>query len=268
MSTLQIATRLNDSMIHQDSQAINKQVYIACNEVQQENTIQQLSEKPQMPNGVHIGWACEMNYKILVARRPKYALICDIDPNMHRILASIRHLMLEHESVEEFRTHFKNYIADKNVICITTRNLSPSQLVSHLSRPQGFLHDQNSYQFIREMYKTDRIMHLNLDITENEAAFHAIKRQIQEINGVVDTVYASNIVAWLDSDSQAIYRRNLSILHDQNTTSFIYAKRLEQGTQPSQILTSEIPREYISSPRRPRQSRPIFRGMAPKKLFA
>jgi len=231
-----------------------KNPYLACNENSQEEVLASLKSKEQLKNAVHFGFACEFNYNIIALRKPLYAFICDISPDMHLIYAQLKKLMLDHPSLDTFKVSLRNLLKEYSVTSATSEAMDAEELLQHLSREVAFLSNQESYAYVRLMYQANAIFHLNLDIAKNNTpAFQSIKRWLDDRNCVVDTLYASNIVEWLKlEDQQAEYRRNLEHLVYPGRTSFIYAKRLKRATRPTQIMANAIPQDYIASPKKQR----------------
>ena len=207
---------------------LSDSTYVVCNETSYHETLSLLRQLPRNDNGVHIGWACQFNYDVIACRQPQYAIICDINTNMHNLYKKICFLLLSKIDRETFNQELLLFFSQPEIqekLSYTHEFSTPLELLQKLQWEGSWLTCDDKYELIQDMHTQKRIVYRMLDITDDSGYFSALHSWLNTNCLEVDTLYASNIIEWLKSeDQQSRYRLNLEQLMSPNT-QFIYAKR-------------------------------------------
>ena len=185
----------------------NQPPYIYCNEFGQNESIEDLKLLPSLKNGVHIGWSIEMNYKIILAREPKLAILCDINKNVLNFFNHFQACILKSNNSQDFFQTLKESLKiflKKNRLIETTKQKYESWIIS-----------ESNYQLLKTMYEEGRICHLALDVTDKEGRFAILAQWLADNNYLLDTIYLSNIASWLKETTT--FENNLKLLFSPQT---------------------------------------------------
>jgi len=174
--------------------------YIVCNEGLQDAVLDDLRNR-QMPAGGHIGFSGWFNYDIMAATRPKIAVICDINPRMHKFYHVFSETLKTSTTPVEFLEQLQNTLAAKKDYF---DNGFLDLLPSEASRENSWLATQSSFEFVRQMHLEERVIYRYMDAAASQQEFEEIQKHFGDI--AVATVYASNIYEWLENDTEK--RRN------------------------------------------------------------
>lgn len=182
--------------------------YIRCNEFGQEKILRILSELSQPKNALHIGWSIEFNYRILCARKPQLAILCDINKRVFEFFDLFKELVLEAESCAEFLDLLEENLCSHNFI--KTPRTSKQIIVSYAS----WLSLEDNFTYLKTMYAEERIIHLVLDLMDEDGRFTKLMEWIKSSGYTIDTLYLSNIGMWVCY--QPPFLSNLSRLVHEN----------------------------------------------------
>lgn len=199
--------------------------YIQCNEAGQAEAIEELSTFPCEPNALHIGWSIEFNFRIIAARRPHLAIICDINKRVFEFFEIFEQAMLSSRSTAEFFEQLKGMLEPQTTQFFKTEfRTQDNALKSYMEWMT-----EEDFQNIKRMYADKRIIHFVLNVTDQENKFSKIATWIRDRGYHVDTVYASNIVNWVRN--KAIFSANLRQLIGPHTL-FIDANYVKKNKLP------------------------------------
>lgn len=193
--------------------------FILSNERFLDETVLALLEIPRPENGVHIGWSVEMNYKILLARRPKIAFLCDISSKVIEFYELFKKLVLEAKSGAEVLENLPKLL-NENGQLLRYGFYQSHQMKEVIRRYAIFLLAPDNFGYLQKMYLEERIKHLFLNVTDQGGKFSLFRSLLKKENLVVDTIYTSNILDVIRNKKAA--EENLEQLFDEHTLH-IYA---------------------------------------------
>jgi hypothetical protein len=197
----------------------NKLPFILSNEQFQEETLLALLEIPRPENGVHIGWSVEMNYKILVTRRPKIAFLCDISFKVIEFYELFKKLVLSAKSGAEVLENLPKALSENRQL-LRFGFYKDHQMKELIRRYAIFLLPSDNFAYLQRMYNEKRIKHLFLNVADQEERFFLLANALKKEAYVVDTIYTSNIIDVIRNKKAA--EENLKQLFDLHTLH-IYA---------------------------------------------
>ena len=137
--------------------------YLFSNEVNREETLQQLSLTDESKKGkVHVGFACWYNFDVIAAMRSNYAFIADIDPKMHNLYRIFANTIINSDDRKSFIDDLKNNLKNKDPNILQTYTDLDQKLADMLNNPYGWLNNEESFQFIKTLHLEGKIFYLNL----------------------------------------------------------------------------------------------------------
>lgn len=181
-----------------ESPSLTSLHYVLCNEMGQGEILSQLT--PSRSNGMHLGFACWMNFDILAERNTPYAILCDYDENMIALLNLMKKTILQSNTPEEFMCQFWDELSSREELNFTSfigidTHVDRAQFEEQM-REKGWLSTPEKFQFVKEMYLEGRILHRQLNVADT-TAFDQLKAWADSHRLVFDTIYTSNIPEWL-----------------------------------------------------------------------
>lgn len=217
--------------------------YVLCNETGQGETLVNLPNS--RPNGVHLGFACWMNFDILAVRDTPYAVLCDEDSNVVALLDLIKDAILESDGTGEFIETFWGKLSttlgsDFKELIAGDGSPIDKATFARIAQEQGWLSSDDKFHVIKDMYSQGRIVHRQLNILEKDK-FRELQTWADEQGLCFDSIYTSNIPEWIyhsaiDSD---IMMANISRLIDPHTVTVTAQKEslVAKGARPKQSVT-------------------------------
>lgn len=219
-------------------------IYITSNEERSNIIAEQLAEIPLISQGCHIGFSGWHNLDIMALRRSSLGIICDHNPENALFLGLTLNILLKSANIDQYiqkMSHFvdaynfdtlklqigssldysmkfsSNFRSDSD--CITPSG----EIRQHLRVNTGWLATEERFQFIKQLAHSDRIVVLTEEILATEA-FIKMRKLLQE-NGVqIDTLYLSNISAYMYStEARDAFLETISAL-SENETNIIDAR--------------------------------------------
>ncbi|HEY5236704.1 MAG TPA: hypothetical protein VIJ14_11040 [Rhabdochlamydiaceae bacterium] len=205
--------------------------YIVCNEKGQETTLAALSSNPSTidpKRRVHIGFSGWFNLDLMAVTHPAYGILCDYDNKMMDIYRGIGESLNKSANRREFVSNFEMFINENSQQLFS---LPPAEIPklfnirNELQRPGSWLASEASFQVIKNLSTSGRLIFLNVDITDKQA-FIQLKSWLDESHLELDTLYTSNIIDWLQGElPQQSYILNLKMVSTPNTR-FIEARSI------------------------------------------
>jgi hypothetical protein len=175
--------------------------YIFCNEERQAETISELTAIERQPGHGHLGFACWLNFDIIAATHPKYAILCDINPKLVNIYDILKETVLSSSNREEFveniRKKLGSEIDEAHGLCRDDQ----APFEQELRRQGGWLSTDVGFEYVKNLYRTGAIEHRILDATSTKFV-ELFNRQFQ-------TIYASNIREWLSGTKAEAFESNM-----------------------------------------------------------
>ncbi len=199
----------------------SKRPFILSNETPQQEILSELSKIPSLEHGVHIGWSIEMNYKILATRKPKLAFLCDISSHVLEFYESFKQVLLDSNSSEEFLEQLQSFFLNNPSVLRYTK-YKARQIDQLIERYATWMVIDDNFSYLKRMYQEEKILHLVLNMEDQEDRFDKIASWIKANNYKIDTVYTSNIKSVLPH--QELFDLNLAKLIWQETI-YICANR-------------------------------------------
>jgi len=224
-----------------ENPALSDLYYVLCNELNQEEVLLNLTTA--RANGVHLGFACWMNFDILAEQNTPYALLCDANDNMIALLNVIKSCVLASDAPGEFMEKFwknlsSNQELDFQSLLGIDRHYDKASFAL-LMEQKGWLSTPEKFHAIKTMYAEERILHHHLNIVDVNA-FAELKAWAQRHDLVFYTIYTSNIANWLHhSRGQVeVMLSNIETLLNPNTSVV--------SAQKSDPLSQEAPKQELT----------------------
>ena len=215
--------------------------YIACNEKGQETTLAALTPSTiPADNRVHLGFSIWFNFDLMAVSKPSYGILCDIDDNVMDIYKGIAQAVKKSSNRQEFVSTFRAFLEASSDQLF---GLPPEEIPklfdidAELIRPGSWLSSEASFQVIKNLSTKDRLLFLNVNITDKQA-FTQLKTWLDTNHLELDILYVSNIIDWLQSAlPKQSYLLNLKMISTPHTR-FIQAstpiRRKSKTSQPKQ----------------------------------
>lgn len=216
-------------------------IYLTTNEERADKIYQRCLSEPKVDNACHIGFSGWYNLNIMALRGSTRAIICDFNPENGLFFDFTLKYLLCSQTRKEFLEKIKVYI--KAYGYNTNPKLTPDQLKhsvtispsffcmspleeieSYMTSEHGWLHTEERFQHIRNLAVAGKIAAVTLDI-RNVEKFKKIKNLLQDNTNVnIDTVYISNIYAYIFGDDRALFLQTINMLCASNTLLIDAAK--------------------------------------------
>lgn len=197
-----------------ESYLINRIPYVRCNEAMQPELFLCMREFQPPENGVHIGWSIELNYKLIIERKPKLAFLCDINRRVFEFYDSFKKSVLNAESSEEALSLLESELSQQVDYFFSGMNPRRRMKVA-LKTFASWLMPEENFHLLKQMYLEERICHMVLSACDDSHRFAIMAQWIEDHGYRVDTVYISNICGWLKDRQQ--FKNNLTYLVDEDT---------------------------------------------------
>ena len=242
-------------------------VFITTNEKGTEKTRQDLIRLPKLDNGCHVGFSGLHNFDIIAYRRSKYGLICDYNPQNTIFVSQVLEIVKNSKTREECVASICAYVqkAQRKYIKIGSQTPIPKvqeiefsvniltecvepteEIEKELTREGSWLATKEDFQYIKALALSDRIVAINADIRDTHR-FKEIEKNIKESELEIDTLYVSNICAYV-YDGVPMEKR-------------AFAATARTLMQPqTYLINCPIPISREKSPSIPNQQ--LFRGSA------
>lgn len=173
--------------------------YILTNEVNLKETGRILTIYPNPKRPFHIGFSCWHNFDLIVARQSCGAIVADISDCVFEFYSETKKCVIRAENRESFVNDMLNSFKDdryQRKYCREKLSFYIDQLEKELFREESWLSTDEGFNFIKDLYQNNRIVHLRLDIVDTES-FFKIKVFLDENSLSLDTLYVTNIADWL-----------------------------------------------------------------------
>lgn len=178
-------------------------LFEVSNERNCDETLEYLKTIDKVDNGVYLGFSTWFNYDVIALRNPEIAFVCDISNPVFSYYSAIRKIVLESDTKEEFVrrfseikiSEFKNPTSVADALSMDKR--FREAFLKEASKPNSWLRTDKSYKCIRDMYKTNRILHVRLDAADEKGNFQILSKWIDDHSYTLDVAYFSNISSWV-----------------------------------------------------------------------
>lgn len=172
--------------------------YIITNESYMDLTAKTLAVHPcPFENPFHIGFSGWHNFDIVAQRRSCGALIADIStPVMDLFTLTKKNIAIASSREEFVELMLADFLKEGDTYFSDARGLKPEDIRNELTREGGWLADDESFAYIKDLYSAGKIIHIRLSSNDYES-FGKIREWIRENDLHVDTVYYANIADWL-----------------------------------------------------------------------
>lgn len=226
----------NTSLTHAPKHSAG--VYITTNEERPEVIAARLAETPNTSQGCHIGFSGWYNLDLMALRQSSLGIICDHNPENAYFLSVTLNTLLKCANREEFVNKMRHFIDTHDFDQLKrepgnnldaaikfsgnfradTESCFPSNEVNgHLKVKTGWLANEERFQFIKFLAQNDKIVLLTEDIMATET-FIKIRKLLQENSVEIDTLYLSNISAYMNSpEAKACFTETVQALSERET---------------------------------------------------
>lgn len=156
--------------------------FFTTNEAGTEHTRIKLSAKPLRAKSCHIGFSGFYNFDIMVTRRSEWGLICDFNP--------LNKSYIE-KAIEILKTAPTRAAFIEKMV-----SLNNNALADEVEREGSWLNSVDSFAWIKNLALQDRIVAINLNITNTDRC-QKIAKLLQDNAIAIDTLYVSNIGSYM-----------------------------------------------------------------------
>lgn len=201
--------------------------YPACNEYDQEETLDSLKKLPPISNGVHIGFSGLFNLEIIAIRKPKKVFICDVSYLEFEYYSILQKSFLEASNPCDFVSLFSHYMNKSRLLKGLTvetyigkfpnKSSFGDYLQKTLERDVSWLSD-DEFSYIQNLFRNKNIIFLPLNAADNTDNFQILSRYLTEEGLKLDTYYTSNIFYWIKSkEGKENFRKNMETLTNDHS---------------------------------------------------
>ncbi len=249
------------------------QPYIGCNEENQSGMLQLAAVNSRIgpENRVHLGFSVWFNFDLMSVTKPAFGIICDVDDHVIDIYSGIQQCILESPDALTFVDKFRNFLIENAESFFA--GLPPGEIKklfdidAELVRPGSWLQTPEKFQAIKALHEDGRIRYLNLDITDKNGVFTGIATWMSSNKLELDTLYTSNIIEWLQSETpRTSYLKNLQGICSVNTR-FMQAYKPDPHVRGGPVLEFGIGPDAVRIPEQKslkhRRRAPVPRIMPP-----
>lgn len=236
--------------------------YLMTTEEGHKEGLQALSFYPEKENGIYLGFAFEFNYHVLATRNVQKAYICDINPRMHTLYAWVQKNVIETSDRAEFLRKFEHELTSKPHYYLGNTS-SGREVIEHFtSKEFSWLYKDRTYTAIRELYLAGKIVHLELNLSEDQETFQNLALSARQHGQVFDVIYLSNIPEWIyRSGSLEKMIANLEILISPKTILVDAKQKYWETGAPVVRVTSNLLQDglpnFKPNPKRRPERKPL-----------
>lgn len=193
-------------------------VYVITNETGLSEVRTALKMTSKVHKSCHIGTAGWYNFDIMSLRKSSYAIIFDYNPNNAIFMNISMALVVASENRHHFIDKMIDFIVNSKSIKIDSENNKEivARIKGELDREGSWLKSDESFAFIKEKSAAGRIACLTNTIT-NPDIFRKMKRILDDNYIAVDTIYLSNIRAFISDDNKSLFVESLSSIIEKDT---------------------------------------------------
>lgn len=223
---------------------VNQLPYILTTEIGQLAALEKLRSLPPLQEGLLLGFAFEFNYHLLAERAIKFAWICDINKKMHDIYNFIQRTIITSDSRKDFIEAFRKEIEENEESYFGFSGDCAAKVIEYyLNQEFSWLHSDEKYSRIRNMYLNQQIHHVHLDLAQDSSFFADLKKWADFNKYTFDVIYVANIPEWLQRrDSRMVAKMKANLLKIMSPeTKLVDAKQVifESG-EPEIRITQGI----------------------------
>ncbi len=209
-------------------------VNITSNEIGTQKAYKTLSQVKASKNSCHIGVSGWYNLDVIAIRRTERGIIFDSNPEVALFFDHTFQCIIDSADRETFIRQMKTRVFDfdynrsylSKVPLKHTLRYAPNikydvvlpenEIDLHAQLSEGWLANEECYQFIRHLVLKNKIVVLTADITH----YHVFQRihHFLENNGIcLDTMYISNVHGYISKENQHAFLKTISCLSDEKT---------------------------------------------------
>lgn len=218
--------------------------YVLTTEIGQQAALESIRLRNPLKNGIYLGFAFEFNYHLLAERPFELAWICDINSRMHTLYQFIETTIVTTPTRDSFIEAFRKELEAKGDYYFSHEGGFAKKVIDHyLNEKFSWLHSEEKFLRIQDLYRNHRIHHVNLNIVDDSGYFAQMKMWAETNGYRFDTIYVSNIPEWLQrTDLVSVTKMKANLLKIMSPeTHFIDAKQtsFEHG-EPVVRITRDI----------------------------
>jgi len=249
-----------ENLISSSKTDSSKPPYILCNEAGQEQILTTLTaEAKSQDKRVHLGFSVWFNLDVIAVTHPEYAIILDIDPNVHAIYQCIKKAIDSSKTRDQFVDTFLKAV-EKIKLLPFPMEYQKNLFDQELSKKQGFLSSEKNFSLVKAMHEEGKIFFGAADVTNSEI-FRQLAGWCKTKDAKIDTLYISNISEWLDPEEIRVMKENLGILVNQNTRvidAFYPTTSKDNLGPPLRITYGEAPSFTKGKPKKTKPRRMLW----------
>ena len=198
---------------HRDNRLSVGNSYVFSNETGADDSLTSIARQPTDERPLlHIGFGFWFNFDLIAKRKSSYAIILDIDPNLTNYFycfsVAIRQSISRIDFIELFIALLRRYKLTESIQMIHHETHLRALLISFLTKAESWLSTAANYQFIKEMFLTQKIAFSLFDITDNSKHLDiASWLENKTFLFSLDTLYLTNIYEWLCNHGNFIAKK-------------------------------------------------------------
>ena len=249
-------------VIEPQKRAPGEPPYLMTTEEGHEAGLQALSSYPEKENGIYLGFAFEFNYHVLATRNVQKAYICDINPRMHTLYAWVQKNIIETSDRTEFLRKFEHELTSNSDYYLGYTSTGREVIEHFTSKEFSWLYKDSTYATIRQLYLAGKIIHLELNLSADQATFQNLALSARQNGQVFDVIYLSNIPEWIyRSGSLEKMKANLATLITPETILVDAKQKYWETGKPvvrvtPNLIQDGLPR-FKPNPKRRPERRPL-----------
>ncbi|MFT3741766.1 MAG: hypothetical protein QM752_03705 [Gammaproteobacteria bacterium] len=236
--------------------------YILCNEVDQANTLQRITDSlsaTELPkkDALHIGFSVWFNLDLLAVKPTDVAIILDIDPNVQRIYQKLQDAFKSAETPTEFVKKFSSTFEENDPLLQFPAADQDKLLNKKLTQGYGFLASTASYAQVKRLVTEGRIFFGRADLTDSED-MQALANWCEKHALKTSTLYLSNIPEWIVRNSpqttwDKMFKNLKPLIQEETQVIDAYftdqRKEKEYSGPPLRITQGELPQYSLAKPK-------------------
>jgi len=206
-------------------------LFITSNEIGLKKSKKSLQDKPQVSNSCHIGCASWHNLDIMAQRKSSFGVIFDCNPLNKELMEKTFEILEVSDTRQIFQTKMLQYLKSvpKDRFGWNRKERVHEEKVKrHLTKNGSWLSSDENFEFIKSLCREGKIIPISETI-QNSSTFKKLAKILKKNSLVVDTVYLSNMRAFMKSPKKRKgYVRSLNALISDDTL-VIHCPRKAKG---------------------------------------
>lgn len=209
-----LTSKIN-GIVQEKFQPIHKclgKVFVVMNESSHEHSRAILEKESKPANSCHIGCGGWHNFDIMSLRKSDYGVIFDYFPQNKYFIDITLKLIVQSENRFNFIERMNEYLKFNKIPLDTSHD----RIRTEINREGSWLSSDKLYEHIKSLALQNKIATFTGD-TLNEKVFRSLSSLLKESNYNIDTVYLSNIRAFIRESDKPKFINSISSIVQNDT---------------------------------------------------